>query len=95
MTLNEFETELKSKDEFAYFKEAVFVLKDRDIEFLHSLVVELPEKKKDYLKEVLQSQRIQSSATGTSLARKVVKVGGRKLARVTEEDGEVKQAPPQ
>jgi len=82
-----FETELKDKDEFDFFKESVLILRDARPDVIHQLVVNLPEKKVAFLKEVLQSKRISTDIEGRQQARKVVKTGGRKIARVQFVDG--------
>jgi len=85
-----FETELKDKDEFDFFKESVLILRDARQDVIQKMVMDLPEKKVAFLKEVLQSKRISTDIEGRQQARKVVKTGGRKIAKVEFVDGNFK-----
>jgi len=88
-----FETDLKQKDEFDFFRESVFILRDARPDVVQKLISSLPEKKVLFLKEVLQSKRISTDIEGRQAARKVVRTGGRKVANVEFVDGNFKYNP--
>lgn len=76
-----FESDLKEKDEFAYFKEAVYAVRRNNEQVLSELVNKLPNNKRDYLRDILNSQRIIVDAQGEKTeARKIVKAKARKVA---------------
>lgn len=81
--LDLFESGLSTEDEFKFFKEAVYTLQGIDEASLMTLMEQLPANKKDYLREVFNSQRIvvkNKSGKAATEARKIVKPKGRKIA---------------
>jgi len=82
--LKSFETELLLKDEFQLFREALYVVRDFDQKILDRLFEWLQSNKREYLKEILQSQRVlvdKGDGRTESEARKIVKPRGRKVAQ--------------
>jgi len=81
-TLKKFETELYLKDEFQTFKETLFAIKEVNSGILTELYNWLPANKREYLKEVLSSQRLILDKGGKqeTEARKIVKARARKVA---------------
>jgi len=88
-------TELKDQDEFELFKKGIMAMRDTRMNILQQLVEDLPQKKREFLKEVLQSQRIQLGAGGTGRieARRIVKPSSKRIANVQFVNGEFKNAP--
>jgi len=88
-------TELTKQDEFELFKKGIMAMRDTRVDILQNLVVNLPEKKREFLKEVLQSQRIQLGYGGEGRleARRIVKPSSKRIANVEFVNGEFQKAP--
>lgn len=72
-------SDIKGQDEFTAFRDTITLLKQQKPQLLVQLVGQLVEKKKEYMKEVLQSQRVMLNETqGITGARKMVKTVSRK-----------------
>lgn len=67
-------------DEFNIFKEAIFMLKNKDQQGLLSVFTQLTAVKQEFLRQVLSSQRIaiNDNPNNKSAPRKIVKVKGKK-----------------
>jgi len=83
---NKFESDLIYRDEFQIFKQAIFAVRDVDANILKDLVEWLPDNKKNYLREVLDTQRVVVVDTKDGVqeteARRIAKVRARKIANV-------------
>jgi len=82
---NKFKSDLTQRDEFQIFKQAIFAVRDVDANILKDLVEWLPENKRNYLREVLNTQRVVIDKVGDVLeteARRIGKVRARKIANV-------------
>ncbi len=80
-------SDIKNQDEFVAFREAINKLKELNQPLLLKLVNSLYEKTKDYLKEIMKTQRVaitQNAGNTMTEARKVVKTVGRKIANVPQ-----------
>ena len=60
-------------------------LKDTRYELIHKIVENLPPIKQTFLKEVLQSLRIQTTEGGAGQARKIVKARAKKIANIQKQ----------
>ena len=71
---------IKSQDEFSVFREVIIEkLKQTNPQLLEALVATLPEKKKQAMKEVLQSHRIALDDKGKTQPRKLVKAVAKRI----------------
>jgi len=79
-------SDIKEQDEFKVFKETIAKLKENNQQLLKVLANSLPERKQKFLREVVQSSRVQVSQDGDqraapqTQARKMVKTVSRKVA---------------
>ena len=76
-TLDKLITEFKSKDEYDHFKNIVVRIRSVNDAGFKEIVSSMPIAKQEYLKQVLQSQRVVIDAKeNKTVARKIVKVRG-------------------
>ena len=74
-------SKFKKRDEFEYFRSVVVKIKEVNSQALSAIVEQLPESKRDYLRLVLQSHRVNVGTNGTqTVARKIVSVKSIKSA---------------
>lgn len=72
-------TDFKKKDEFAIFREIIFKIKEINHDGLAKIINKLPQGKQNYLKQVLQSERVPvDEENQTTRARKIVTIKGKK-----------------
>lgn len=83
-------SDIKQQDEFKVLRDTIAKLKETNQPLLKALANSLPERKQHFLKEVVQSQRVQvnreggAEATPQTNARKVVKTVSRKVASLNK-----------
>jgi hypothetical protein len=79
LTVETLKTDLKNEDEFAYFKNIIMIIKDKNPAALKHFIDQLPEAKQNYLRHVMQSQRILvNKEDKTMVARRIIKIKGKK-----------------
>jgi len=81
--LDLFESEVTKRDEFIFFRESVFSIKEKNENLLLELVKKLPSTKREYLKQILHSKRVvveEKNGHQETEARKIVKARTRKVA---------------
>lgn len=79
--MDKLETELKVKDEFTIFKEALHEMKTIGETVTLDLVNRLSSEKKEFLREIMQSQRVAiDESGGKTETRRIVKPRTRKIA---------------
>ena len=72
---------IKLQDEFSVFREVIIEkLKQTNPQLLGALVATLPDKKKQAMKEILQSQRVALNTKGKTQPRKLVKTISKKAS---------------
>lgn len=81
-TMEQLVTDFKTKDEFAFFKNVVIMMKDMDHNGLAQIIQTMPQAKQNYLRQVLQSQRVVLDAVRNKTeARRIVTVRGKKIQK--------------
>jgi len=81
LTVDTLKIDLKAEDEFAYFKNIILMIKDKNPAALKHFIDQLPEAKQNYLRHVLQTQRIMINTDDKKLqARRIIKIKGKKPA---------------
>ena len=83
-------TELKNKDEFMIFKDCLNAMKANNPENASELINSLPNHKKEFLRDIFQSQQVAIDSTGQKTeSRKIVKPRARKIASNIKEREEM------
>jgi hypothetical protein len=81
LTLETLKSAIKEEDEFAYFKNIIFQIKEKNPQALKQFISQLPDAKQNYLTHVMQSVRITVNPEENRKAtRRVVTVKARKAA---------------
>ena len=79
LTIETVRIDIKSEDEFLFFKQIIYNIRDNNPVALRTIIDQLPEAKQKYLRDVLQSQRILVNKEEKKyVARKIIKIKGKK-----------------
>ena len=79
MTVETVNFDIKSEDEFSFFKEIIYKIRNNNPAVLRTFIDQLPEAKQNYLRDVLQSQLILVNKEEKKyVARKIIKIKGKR-----------------
>ena len=79
LTIETVKSDIKIEDEFSFFKQIIYHIRDNNPAALRTFIDQLPEAKQKYLRDVLQSQRILVNKEEKKyVARKIIKIKGKK-----------------